>query len=147
MSTPEQVLHASAVAIGGRGLLITGSPGSGKSALALDLISRGAALIADDQVRVSARGTEIVIDPVGAEGLIEARGIGILSLPHVAAIPLKLWADMDQSSPERLPQPGHRDLLGLQVPVIFGAGCAGLSAILWVLMSGARLMDPDAPIA
>ncbi|MFM5886059.1 MAG: HPr kinase/phosphorylase, partial [Novosphingobium sp.] len=49
------VLHqATAVAIGGRGVLIEGAPGSGKSSLALALIDRGAALIGDDGVALAA---------------------------------------------------------------------------------------------
>ena len=40
-------IHATTVAIGGRGVLISGPSGSGKSDLALRLIDRGAVLVAD----------------------------------------------------------------------------------------------------
>jgi len=46
----SQTLHASCVAFNGRAVLILGPSGAGKSALALDLMSRGGSLIADDQV-------------------------------------------------------------------------------------------------
>ena len=50
------ILHATCVAVDGRGLLILGPSGSGKSALALQLIALGAQLVADDRTRVSRRG-------------------------------------------------------------------------------------------
>ena len=44
------------VAIKGRGVLIEGAPGSGKSSLALALIDRGAVLVGDDGVTLAAQG-------------------------------------------------------------------------------------------
>ena len=49
----SRLIQASCVAIGGRGLLILGAPGSGKSSLALALIDRGARLIGDDGVQIA----------------------------------------------------------------------------------------------
>lgn len=46
-------LHASAVALGPRGLLILGAAGAGKTTLALALVALGAELVADDRVLVS----------------------------------------------------------------------------------------------
>ena len=51
-STDPDTIHASAVALGPVGLLIMGASGSGKSSLALELMARGAKLVADDQVVV-----------------------------------------------------------------------------------------------
>ncbi len=45
-----EIIHASAVAIGGRAVLLTGASGSGKSELAWALCREGASLIADDAV-------------------------------------------------------------------------------------------------
>jgi HPr kinase/phosphorylase len=47
------VLHATTVAIGGRGVLILGPSGSGKSGLALELMAMGAGLVADDRTEVT----------------------------------------------------------------------------------------------
>lgn len=52
MSGGALVRQFGCVAIGGRGLLIDGPPGSGKSALALALIDRGAQLVGDDGVNL-----------------------------------------------------------------------------------------------
>jgi len=49
--TATTTIHASCVAVDGKGLLITGASGSGKSALALQLMAFGAHLIADDRVK------------------------------------------------------------------------------------------------
>ena len=49
------ILHATAVAVAGRGLLIRGASGSGKSGLALEMMARGAQLVSDDRVIVSDR--------------------------------------------------------------------------------------------
>lgn len=47
----EVPLHANAVSINGRGLLITGPSGAGKSTLCAQLVARGGRLIADDFCR------------------------------------------------------------------------------------------------
>ncbi|HSF13162.1 MAG TPA: serine kinase, partial [Erythrobacter sp.] len=66
------VMQASAVAIDGRGLLIEGPPGSGKSSLALALIDRGAGLIGDDAVTVAPEsGLLIAAPPPNIAGLLE----------------------------------------------------------------------------
>src|SRR5262245_61986603 len=76
------LVHGSAVAWGGRGLLILGASGRGKSALALALTATGAALVADDRVEIVRRGRALVARaPAALAGLVEARGIGILPVP------------------------------------------------------------------
>ena len=65
-------LHGSAVAFAGRGVLILGGAGTGKSALALALIGRGAALVADDRVEIERRGGALIASaPAALAGLIE----------------------------------------------------------------------------
>ena len=53
--TGALTLHATCVAVEGRGVLITGPSGSGKSSLALALMAHGARLVADDRVTLSLR--------------------------------------------------------------------------------------------
>lgn len=118
----------SAVALGGRGLLITGRPGSGKSTLALELVALGARLVADDVVLLGEEaGSLTMAAPPRLAGLIEARGIGILRLPHGPA-PLRLVADLDRAEPERVPPPRARDLLGHAVPLVWAGDPAGQGA-------------------
>ncbi|MBB3997759.1 HPr kinase/phosphorylase [Aureimonas pseudogalii] len=111
MSPPN--LHATALLVGGRGILIRGPSGSGKSSLALSLLRRGgnpgdpARLVADDQVAVEAEGGRVWLSPFAATaGLIEIRGVGILTVPHAARAPLDLVVDLGERAPlVRLPEP------------------------------------------
>ena len=76
------VHQASAVAIEGRALLIEGPPGSGKSSLALALIERGAGLIGDDAVTLTASEEQLIASPPpNITGLLEVRGVGLARLP------------------------------------------------------------------
>lgn len=112
-------IHASCVAIGGAGVLIEGAPGSGKSDLALRLIDAGAALVADDQVRLERRGEAIFASvPASLAGLMELRGIGILRLAHAGDTPIRLVVTLRDGPGERLPQPQTRELQDIAVPAI-----------------------------
>jgi len=110
-------VHGTAVAIQGRGVLITGPSGSGKSDLALRLIDRGALLVADDQVELVVRDGRLhAAAPATIRGRIEVRGIGIVEVEAVPA-PIALIVDLD-TIPERMPDPRCRQLEGIDIPVI-----------------------------
>lgn len=66
----------------GMGVLITGDSGVGKSELALELISRGSGLIADDVVELRRIGPETVEGrcPPLLKDFLEVRGLGILNI-------------------------------------------------------------------
>jgi HPr kinase/phosphorylase len=85
------------VAVEGRGVLLVGPSGAGKSALALRLIALGAELVADDRTLVARHGDRLVAAaPASGHGLIEARGVGLLRLPALGAVPLALAVDLGQ---------------------------------------------------
>lgn len=148
MATDQLQLHASAIAFGNVGCLITGGAGSGKSTLALELIALGAMLISDDRTDINlSEGKLIASCPRPIAGLIEARGAGIIRVTPAKPSSLALWVDLDSSPAERLPRPQNRDLLGTPVPVIFGPYRPGLAAIAKVLLTGGSLTDPDEPVA
>jgi HPr kinase/phosphorylase len=113
-------LHASCIALGDNGLLIRGSAGAGKSALALALMARGAALVADDVTVVSLNNAQLVAScPPSGRGLIEARGLGILRAPRVQQqVTLALVVDLDQLETERLPVAQHCDILGVSLDLV-----------------------------
>ena len=97
-------VHGTAVSIDGKGLLILGQSGSGKSQLALALITHGAKLISDDQVILINTESEIILSaPKSISGKIEARFVGILKMPVLIA-PLYLVIDLDQKELDRLPK-------------------------------------------
>lgn len=121
MDDPKQVirLHASCVDLGGKGVLIVGASGSGKSSLALQLLALGATLVADDRTEVSvARGGLTARSPATIKGLVEARGVGILKADCAEESRIALVIDMDQVETERLPRPHGFDICGLQVPCL-----------------------------
>ncbi len=141
--TPEptgQLLHASCVLIGTQAVLITGPSGSGKSALALDLMSRGAQLVSDDQTMVSnARGTLIATPAPAIRGRIEARGIGILCANAASRGIVRLVVDLEKEERERLPLARTTVILGVELDTIRGKGNVHLAAALHVLLMGGRV--------
>src|ERR1044071_6421328 len=126
MSKPvlsSERVHASAVAIDGRAVLIGGRSGAGKSDLALRLIDRGAILISDDYCDVRrAEGGLRASAPPTILGKIELRGLGGVEMETAQQVPVALFVDLDQA-PERMPEPGEtRALAGVAVPVLYLAG-------------------------
>jgi len=112
-------LHASCVAIRGRGVLLTGASGAGKSDLALRLIDRGAILVGDDGIVIEARGGRLHARPgPNIEGQMEVRGIGIVAFPWEEA-PLALAVALDQPVP-RMPEEllPVRLIEGLTLPMV-----------------------------
>jgi HPr kinase/phosphorylase len=100
----SQTLHASCVAVNGRGLLILGPSGSGKSGLALRMLALGAFLVADDRTEVTeGEGGLVATCPPPIRGLIEARGVGLLRAPHVDSATIALAIDLGQPEDQRLP--------------------------------------------
>jgi HPr kinase/phosphorylase len=116
--TPER-LHATAVEVGGKGVLLIGPSGSGKSDLALRLIDRGATLISDDGVLVEPGDPHPVLRTApNIAGMIEMRGVGIVKRPFADGITLHLVAVLGDTS-ERMPPDGQcTDIAGSPVRMI-----------------------------
>jgi hypothetical protein len=115
------VLQASAVAIGGRALLIEGPPGSGKSSLVLALLDRGAGLIGDDAVTLRAEGDRLIAaPPPNIAGLIEVRGVGLVRMASAPPAPVALILTLGGPPPPRLPEPPlpRRTLAGVAIPLL-----------------------------
>ncbi|HEY1615304.1 MAG TPA: HPr kinase/phosphatase C-terminal domain-containing protein [Rhizomicrobium sp.] len=101
---PEYVnIHASCVLLNGAGkpfgapanlaVLLIGESGAGKSDLTVRLIERGAVLVADDRCDLAYRdGALSVSAPANLTGLLELRGVGILTFPFAAAASVGLVA-------------------------------------------------------
>ncbi len=111
------MLHATAVAIDGNGVLISGPSGSGKSDLALRLIDRGAKLVSDDAVAVFIDQDMPVLSAApNIETLLEIRGIGIQTVPFIVSAPLRLVVELTEKI-DRMPA-RHTDsaIAGFNVP-------------------------------
>lgn len=132
------LLHASTVDIDGKGLLITGASGRGKSGLALELMAFGATLVADDR-------TEIYITPDGCFArapkatakMIEARGIGLLNARATSETKIILVVDLDQTESERLPLAHFFSIGGVDLPCIYRYSTSHfVPAILQMMRAG-----------
>mgnify|MGYP000580047178 FL=1 len=110
-------LHATSVAIEDNGVAIFGDPGSGKSDLALRLIDSGATLISDDITVFSKLEKNINLFGIeNTKGLLEVREVGIITVPYVEGIKLKLVVRLTDKVIERIPKKNQINLLGLKFP-------------------------------
>ncbi|HEX9324829.1 MAG TPA: serine kinase [Xanthobacteraceae bacterium] len=119
-------IHASAVLVGARAVLIRGPAGCGKSRLALALLDaakqglvRFARLVTDDRAELEPRhGRLLVRPPAPIRGLIEIRGLGIRRLPFEPVAVVGLVVDLRAPDAQRLPLPQAREVLleGISLP-------------------------------
>jgi HPr kinase/phosphorylase len=108
----EATVHASAVLIGARAVLIRGPAGAGKSSLALRLVQAAetrllpfARLVADDRAHVEAYHGRLLVRPAAKlAGLIEIRGLGIRRLPFEPVAVVGLIVDLAAEAVDRLPE-------------------------------------------
>lgn len=136
-SNAPQIIHATTVNVGGRGVLILGRSGAGKSSLALQLISLGAQLVSDDRTLVQREGDGLVAQaPATIAGLIEARGVGLVKVTHAGATPLVLAVDLDQVEGDRLPQPHSYTLFDVTIPCLFNAPSPHFAAAILLWLQG-----------
>lgn len=122
--------QATCVAVGGRGLLIEGPTGSGKSSLALALIDRGAVLVGDDGVLLEARGGVLLARPhPNTRGLLEVRNLGLLPFPVCDEAPVALVLRLDLDAPRYVEVPEECAIEGLAVPMLRLFPEGGITAI------------------
>jgi len=114
----SETLHMSCVAIDGHGVLIEGPSGAGKSDLALRLIDRGAVLVSDDYTVLTNRdGALHAAPPARIAGLIEVRGLGLITRPFISDCAAALLVSLSDE-PERLPETTPvREIAGVAIPV------------------------------
>ncbi len=85
---PRTTLHGSLADVYGVGLLFVGRSGIGKSECVLDLVERGHRLVADDLIKVSRRGTDVLIGQGHelAAHHMEIRGVGLIDIPALFGV-------------------------------------------------------------
>lgn len=116
---PRLLIHASTVALAGRGILIFGPSGSGKSSVALQLMALGCVLVSDDQTHVTARDDMLWASaPAQIKGRIEARGIGLLGAETIDRAQVVLAVDMAHAEEHRLPPQRTIEIAGISVPCL-----------------------------
>lgn len=112
-------VHASAVLVGPRAVLIRGPSGAGKSRLALALLASAdagglpfARLVGDDRCRLEPRHGRLLVRPAAElAGLIEVRGLGIRRLPFEPLAVVGLVVDLAAPDGERLPEGASQQVI------------------------------------
>ena len=128
---PTDNIYGVMMNIYGKGIIITGKSGIGKSELALDLISRGHMLVADDRVDVARIHTDLICQaPKLLKKMLEIRGLGIVDVTKlfgantylnkcqldfvIKLVRLDETIDNDRLNPIN----ETMDVLGLEVPML-----------------------------
>ena len=99
--------------------MILGASGTGKSALALQLMALGARLVADDRTLLVRHGDALLAAaPASLLGLIEAWGVGLIRVLPLEQARLVLAIDLDHTTTHRMPPPQSRSWLGIALPLL-----------------------------
>lgn len=155
MSADGKSIHASAVLVDNRAVLIRGPSGSGKSRLVFDLILAGQSgqlpetmLVGDDRVHLDVRDGKLWVRPAPElVGLLEIRGLGIRRLDCATGAIVGLVVDLDATDAARLPEPEalRTALEGVELPRIpVGSGFAPLPLVVAALttIEGLEVLRP-----
>ena len=139
--------HGCMVDFRGVGVLIMGESGTGKSEIAIGLLERGGALVADDMVILRKVGNEIEAHAKEfARGFIEMRGIGIINVANIfglgsirtqkrldLVITLKPFSDLNNVDRLGVSRKAYRildhDITNVEIPVAPGRDTTRLVAI------------------
>ena len=150
----EASVHASAVKVGSRAVLIRGPSGSGKSRLAFDLNLSGrsgqlppAILVGDDRVYLDTAGGELLVRPAPRlAGLIEIRGLGIRRCDFAEQAAVGLVIDLAAADATRLPPPEalETSIFGIKIPRIpIGTGFSPLPVVVAALTTTRSSLEPS----
>ncbi len=91
---PSTIMHGVFLSIYGRGILIKGESGIGKSEVALELIKKGHLFVVDDNVELlRVRQQLIGVSPPLIKNMLEIRGIGIIDVVSMFGVSSVLEQD------------------------------------------------------
>lgn len=116
---PRTIMHGVFMDVLGLGILLTGESGLGKSELALELVSRGHGLVADDAVEFAQVGPGVVEGrcPPLLQNILEVRGLGLLDVRTIfgeSAVRRKMRLRLIVQLVRALSEEAHRERLPLQ---------------------------------
>jgi HPr kinase/phosphorylase len=145
MQAYTATVHASAVLVAARAVLVRGPSGAGKSLLALRLIEQATAgalrfarLVADDRVLLEARNGRLLLRPVEKlAGLIEVRGLGLRRLPFEPLAVAGLVVDLAAADAERLPVDANATVMvhGIVLPRLAVAPAVDPLPLVWAALA------------
>ncbi len=129
---PVDRCHGVFMDVFGQGVILRGDSGCGKSEIALELITRGHRLIADDCIELRREASETLVGrcPEELQDYLEVRGLGFINVRHLfgsSAISRSKrvtlvvrfidWRDFSQESRvESMLQ--HEEIHGVRLPVV-----------------------------
>ena len=135
----QTILHASVVSCAGKAVVFTGQSGSGKSGMALEMMALGGVLVSDDRTVVSLEQGQVYASaPVAIKGLIEARGVGLLSADTVGPVVLSLVVDMSTIETDRLPPHRTNKILAQPLPLLHKVKSRYFPAAILQYLEGGR---------
>lgn len=154
----ETLMHGVFMSIHGKGVILRGDSGIGKSEIALELIRRGHLLIADDCVELYHVGTTIVgKSPAVLANLLEIRGIGVIDVVKmfgVSAILDKDVVDLVIQLERWVPSKEYtrigteesnvtEDILGVKIPkaIVPVTGGRSMSVVIEAAVMNMRLKE------
>ncbi|MEW5786527.1 MAG: HPr(Ser) kinase/phosphatase [Pseudomonadota bacterium] len=129
---PSTILHGVFLEVSGLGVLLTGDPAVGKSELALELITRGHRLVADDALEVYAVSPDTLEGrcPTLLQDFMEVRGLGVINIRRlfgetavkhkknlkliIQLTPAEKWHSLDRLDMRA----SNREILGTMVPEV-----------------------------
>ena len=125
-------LHGCLLSIYGKGVLLTGESGMGKSEIALELIKRGHLLVADDRVDCYRVHNKIFgKSPDLLKEMLEIRGIGIINVSRMFGVSsvlprtevdfeirLETWHSDENYDRVGIEEKIHENILGIDIPKI-----------------------------
>jgi HPr kinase/phosphorylase len=140
-ASTSPTIHASAVLVGARAVLIRGPSGSGKSWLVLALLQAAqdrrlpfARLVADDRAHVEAVNGRVLVRPASAiSGMLELRGSGIHQIEAEPVAVVGWVVDLGAEDAARMPENAAQEAIveGIKLPRL--AVAAGQDALPLVL--------------
>lgn len=116
-----QNIHATCINLNSKGILILGASGSGKSDLALRLITMfSAKLVSDDRTDVqNVFGRLEASAPKTLEGLLEVRGVGIIKTEYIKKTNIDVAIELTTEKPERMPDAKKYEIEGIKIPLFY----------------------------
>jgi HPr kinase/phosphorylase len=140
MAADTATIHASAVLIGRKAVLIRGPAGSGKSQLVWDLLQSAlpfTRLVADDRAYVEACAGRLLVRPAPTlAGMLEIHGLGIRRLPYEGVAAVGLVVDLAAEDAARQPgqEAGKAVIGGVSLPrLAIAPGTPALTMVLALL--------------
>jgi len=140
MAVEASTIHASAVLVGAKAVLIRGPSGSGKSRLAWGLVQSSlpfTRLVIDDRAIVEAHNGRLLVRPATAlAGIIEIHGLGIRRLPYEPMAAVGLLVDLAAEDADRITPTAAENITisGVSLPRLpIAAGMAALPMVLAIL--------------